>query len=299
MDSSFASSETASQPACWRRVPSVLSEVGGALPRPGERVAVIGCGTSWYMAMAYAALREARGHGLTDAWTPDALPPDRTYDRIVAITRSGTTSEVLAALQAARGRATRVAITAVPDAVGDAADILVPLAFADEQSVVQTRFATTALMLLRASLGDHAEAVAADGDSALSLPLDALVDAEQFTFLGAHWTVGLAYEAALKLREAAQAWTEAYPALQYRHGPISIAQPGRVTWMFGAAPDGLADEVRAIGATFVESGHWDPMAHLLVAQRLAVAVARRRGLDPDQPRNLTRSVILGGATPGR
>src|SRR3712207_7559300 len=46
------------------------------------------------------------------------------------------------------------------------------------------------------------------------------------TFLGRGWTIGLANEAALKLRESAQAWTESYPAMEYRHGPISITAPG-------------------------------------------------------------------------
>ena len=36
----------------------------------------------------------------------------------------------------------------------------------------------------------------------------------------------------------------------------------------------------------------DPMAELMRAQRVALARARAKGLDPDQPRNLTRSVIL-------
>jgi glucosamine 6-phosphate synthetase-like amidotransferase/phosphosugar isomerase protein len=36
----------------------------------------------------------------------------------------------------------------------------------------------------------------------------------------------------------------------------------------------------------------DPMAHLIVAQRLAVTIATGKGLDPDQPRHLTRSVVL-------
>ena len=292
MDTSFASSEIESQPDLWRTVPSVLAGVADVLPRPGERVAVIGCGTSWYMAMAYAALREERGQGVTDAWTPDALPPLRPYDRILALTRSGTTTEVLAALAAARGRAPRVTITALPSAVADVTDATIPLVSADERSVVQTRFATTALALLRASLGDDVTALAADAEVALAVPLDGLLGADQITFLGTGWTVGLAYEGALKLREAAQAWTEAYPALQYRHGPVAIGQPGRVTWMFGTPPDGLREDVARTGATFVESGPMDPMAHLLVAQRLAVALARRRGLDPDRPRHLTRSVIL-------
>jgi fructoselysine-6-P-deglycase FrlB-like protein len=42
----------------------------------------------------------------------------------------------------------------------------------------------------------------------------------------------------------------------------------------------------------VESG-LDPLAQLVQAQRAAVALATARGLDPDHPRNLTRSVVLG------
>ena len=95
------------------------------------------------------------------------------------------------------------------------------------------------------------------------------------------------------MREASQSWTESYPAMEYRHGPISIAAPGRVTWHFGAPPAGLAAEVAATGAHF-EAGTLDPMAELVRAQRVALARALARGLDPDAPRNLTRSVILGG-----
>jgi hypothetical protein len=37
--------EIASQPACWRRALGELDRWRGLLPRPGERVAVVGCGT--------------------------------------------------------------------------------------------------------------------------------------------------------------------------------------------------------------------------------------------------------------
>ncbi len=56
----------------------------------------------------------------------------------------------------------------------------------------------------------------------------------RFAFLGAGWTVGLANEAALKLREAAGAWTEAYPAMEYRHGPISANADDTLVWPIGA-----------------------------------------------------------------
>jgi fructoselysine-6-P-deglycase FrlB-like protein len=99
----------------------------------------------------------------------------------------------------------------------------------------------------------------------------------------------------LKCREAATFWTEAYPAMDFRHGPISISAPGRAVWAFGPVPAGLADDVEHTGADFVTDaslGNLDPMASLIVAQRLAVALAEHRGLDPDAPRNLTRSVVL-------
>jgi fructoselysine-6-P-deglycase FrlB-like protein len=80
--------------------------------------------------------------------------------------------------------------------------------------------------------------------------------------------------------------------MEYRHGPISIAAPGRAVWPFGPLPPGLAGQVRATGATLVDLGDLDPMASLVLAQRFAVAVAEARDLDPDGPRNLTRSVVL-------
>lgn len=293
MSESFVAAEIASQPACWRRA----AEIGaaGLGVGAGESVAVVGCGTSWFMAMAYAALREAAGHGRTDAFAASETPTGRDYDRVVAITRSGTTTEVVDLLRAFADRVPTTVITGVAGSpVTAVADAAVVLEFADERSVVQTRFATSTLALLRASLGEDLTAAVADLEAVLARPVGDLASVEQITFLGRGWTVGLANEAALKLREAAGAWTEAYPAMEYRHGPISIAQPGRATWMFGAAPEGLADEVAATGARFV-AGDADPMAQLVLAQRVAVAMAAARGLDPDNPRSLSRSVILADA----
>jgi fructoselysine-6-P-deglycase FrlB-like protein len=51
--------EIASQPACWLRAAGLAEAVAGVLPAHGERVAVVGCGTSWFIGQSYAALREA------------------------------------------------------------------------------------------------------------------------------------------------------------------------------------------------------------------------------------------------
>ncbi|MFC9392760.1 SIS domain-containing protein [Streptomyces sp. NPDC057027] len=301
--------EISSQPDTWLRAKDSLELFSDVLPRRGERVAVVGCGTSWFMAQAYAELREHGGHGETDAFAASEFPHGRSYDRVLAITRSGTTSEVLDLLDRLKGTTPTGAVTADPETpVMKAAAAVAVLGFADEESVVQTRFATTTLALLRAHLEAEdalpagvrpLDEAIADARRAVALDLDADVcAADQFTFLGTGWTYGLALEAGLKMREAAGAWTEAYPAMEYRHGPISITGPGRVAWVFGPTPTGLADDVARVGGTIVAGsgdgpGKLDPLADLVLAQRLAVRLAEARGYDPDRPRNLTRSVILG------
>ncbi|MBU7596980.1 SIS domain-containing protein [Streptomyces sp. P38-E01] len=306
--SSRTAVEIASQPDTWREAVRTLEHHTAALPRRGERVAVVGCGTSWFVAQSYAALREGGGHGETDAFAASEFPHGRTYDRILALSRSGTTTEVLELLERVQGTDTPTgAVTGDPNTpITGLADAVAVLDFADEESVVQTRFATTALALFRAHLEAEdalpagvagIERAAADAERALTAPLsEQLSSAEQFTFLGTGWTYGLALEAGLKMREAAQAWTEAYPAMEYRHGPISITGPGRVAWVLGEVPAGLADEVRGVGGhleTASDTGALDPLADLVRAQRLAVLLAEAAGHNPDRPRNLTRSVVLG------
>ena len=285
--------EIASQPACWLRAAGLAEAVAGVLPARGERVAVVGCGTSWFIGQSYAALREASGHGETDAFAASEMPVSRRYDRVVALSRSGTTTEIVQLLAQLGGTLPILAITASAQTpVAAAADAVIALDFADELSVVQTRFATTELALLRASLGHDMTPVARSAEEILDSPLpEALTSARQFTFLGTGWTFGLANEAALKLREAAGMWTESYPAMEYRHGPIAVTGPGSVVWLLGPAPDGLAGEVAATGGLAWQS-QADPLAELVRVQRLAAAVGRARGFDPDRPRNLTRSVIL-------
>lgn len=284
--------EIASQPPLWRKAADLAADGGDALPRPGQRVAVIGCGTSLYMAQTYAALREAAGQGETDAYPASELPA-RRYDLVVALTRSGTTTEVVDLLTRLRGTVPTTVLTADPDTpVMAVADKALVLDFADERSVVQTRSASCALVLLRAHLGHDVDAVVADGERALAEALPAgAAERTQFTFLGSGWTIGLANEAALKLREAALAWAESYPGMEYRHGPMSISDERSVVWALGTPPRGLPGEVRRTGALWVESVR-DPLAELIRVQRLAVALAARDGLDPDRPRNLTRSIIL-------
>ena len=303
----FMAQELRSQPEMWERALSV-DFPASALPQDGERIAVIGCGSSWFGGQVFASLRETMGKGETDAFTASEFPLRRHYDRIIAISRSGTTTEVVDALEQLGDSTPVTAVVGSPESpIAAHATNVFALDFADERSVVQTRFGTSVIAAMRSwlGLGNDVETAVENAKTVLagispdfsefddSLFDDELIDAEQYSFLGRGWTWGLANEAALKLRESAQAWTESYSSMEYRHGPIAIAAPRRVTWQIGDVPAGLQDQVAATGARFVHSSR-DPLAELVRLHALALIKARRLGVDPDNPRSLTRAVVLGG-----
>ena len=279
------------QPQSWAT--AIGRAADAKLPALGERVAVVGCGSSLNVGRAYARLREGAGHGLTDAYPASELTGTRSYDHMVFISRTGTTSEVLAALRAAPAGVVTTAVTAEPGApLAQEADRVVLLDFAAERSVVSSQFVSTAIVIARAHLGEDVSALPAAAAAELARPLPGgLAGRGEFTFVGSGWAAFVADEAALKLREASQSWAESYPALEFRHGPISVSDPGTVVWGIGGIPASLVRDAAATGAMVIAGGG-DPLVGLIGAQRLAVALAAGKGIDPDRPRSLSRSVIL-------
>jgi fructoselysine-6-P-deglycase FrlB-like protein len=270
--------EIASQPGSWRQAADRAEELRALLP--DGRIALTGCGTSFYVAQAVAYLWESGGHGQADAFASSEMPLRSDYSRVVVISRSGTTTEVVDLL---------ARLGDVPTAA--AAGAVLDLSYADEESVVQTRFATSVIAVFRALVGHDLEHLATTAQQVLDAPVRQFADVHRFVFLGTGFSVGLAHEAALKMREAAQTVTESYPAMEYRHGPIALAEPGVVVWMLGDAPPGLIAEVLHTGAVVVND-ELDPLVDLIRVQSAAVLIAREKGLDADRPRNLTRAVLL-------
>lgn len=284
--------EILDQPRAWAQAIE-LAGVSVNPFSPGERVAVIGCGSSWHTAKAIATMRETSGQGHTDAFPASEAILSRGYDRILAISRSGTTTEVLQALGSETGG------TPVTSLVGDPAsplaaisDQVIDLGFADDKSVVQSRFVTTVLCLVRTFLGEPTTGLTEAAERALELPhpVDPAA-AERVVVLARGWRVGVADAAALALRETAQMWAESYPSMEYRHGPIATAGPGAVVWFLDEPPAGLAAQILATGARVIEA-EGDPVTELIRIQRLAVAKAEGAGFDPDRPPNLDRAVVL-------
>lgn len=288
-------SELRSQPALWRLMVTRASELAGELPCDGQRVCVVGCGTSYFMAQAFAAYREGHCGYKTDAFPASEARVGRGYDLVVALSRSGTTTEVLDVVQdvSERSHTPVLAITAVPGSpLVSLAGRSIVLDFADEAAVVQTRFATCALLLLLSGCGWDAQASATRAELVLSEGPPAEVGAvRQYVFLGRGMGAAIASEAALKLRESSGAWAEAYPSMEFRHGPIAAIGEHTLIWSMDALDASLSAEAVAAGSMVVSGGP-DPVAELVRVHLAAELLAAAAGVDPDAPPNLSRSVIL-------
>src|ERR1700761_4593291 len=132
---SYLTDEIASQPGCWSRAIGMAGS-GGAPPPASE------------------------------------VPAARRYDRLLYISRTGTTTEVLDALRRAPRDTPATAITADPDApLAREARHVVLLDFADERSVVSSRFITSSIVLLRTQLGTDVRSLPAEAEREVARPL--------------------------------------------------------------------------------------------------------------------------------
>ncbi|WP_246059464.1 SIS domain-containing protein [Herbidospora galbida] len=284
--------EVESQPDTWSRAIE-LAAATGALPGAGANVLGVGCGTSYYILDSYARRRQQLGQGRTRTAIATELDDDDAYDAAILLSRSGTTSDLVRLARDLSRRTRTIAITGTPGSpITEAAHETIVMDFADERSVVQTRYATSALTLLRASIGDDVAGLPDLARAALAEPLAVdPADYDHIVFLGTGWARGLAEEAALKLRESARLWTESYASLEYRHGPIACASPRSLVWALTPLPADVVEAVHATGAT-LRVATADPQAELVRVHRLAVAYARHRGLECDSPEHLSRSVVV-------
>jgi glucosamine--fructose-6-phosphate aminotransferase (isomerizing) len=92
-----------------------------------------------------------------------------------------------------------------------------------------------------------------------------------------------ALEAALKLREAAGVRAEGWSAADFRHGPLTVSGPALPT-LAVSAKGPAATDVRELAEQLAAAG----APATVRAQQLALALARRRGVDPDHPPGLAK-----------
>jgi fructoselysine-6-P-deglycase FrlB-like protein len=283
-----------------RRVDEHGDEIARALQGP---LVFLGSGSSYCIGVAAASLYE-RGHGNPAQSILGSEFVPRPGWTTIGISRTGQTTELVEAMRRARAAGVRVLLIGGEAGAPalEQADTVLPLEFATEEGVVQTRFITAALLTVRLLIGgeeydshalpDQMERELQGFDPA------SFTSFEHVVFLGRHWRLGLALSAALNLEETALMAPEAHQTLDYRHGPIAVADERTLVWCFDPPDDetsaAVLDDVRRTGAT-VRCENVDPLVSLVQAQLMAVRFAERRGVNPDEPRNLSRAIVLPGA----
>ena len=290
--------ELTSQPETWRRAAAMAPRrrrhcsLGPAIVSP-----------RWDAAPRCSSPRPTRASASRPVTArPTRSPPPRrprTYLRRGAgdlAERNDDRGDPAARARRGRARARWRSAASTTRPVAEAADDRIILGFADERSVVQTRFATGVARVAarRSRRGPRPDRGRRRTRTRRRPPDRRPRRSTTSCSWAAGWTVGLANEAALKLREASGAWAESYPAMEYRHGPISVAGTRSAVWPLGDVEPDLLRRRRGDRRDVVDHGLGpiDPMAELILIQRTAVALAEARGLDPDRPRHLTRSVVL-------
>lgn len=337
-------SEIMSQPEVWAGVVAMAEAQAAEIARrwravDARQVLFTGCGSTYYLSLAAALLQGMTGIAARGAPASEiVLFPDETVSNaeetlLVAVSRSGTTTETAAAITRFRELGGRAAwgITCYPDTpVGKETDFVLTAEEAQEESVAQTRSFSSMLVIAQAlaaiaggedvdplrSLPQAGARILAEyGDLAQRLGEDRALD--RFFFLGSGPLYGMACEVMLKMKEMSISHSEAFHFMEFRHGPKSLVdERGLVAGLLSssalrheapviaecremggrtlALAPGKADLPASQNVALPTSAPWwaRPALYLPMLQLLAYYRSIAKGLDPDNPRNLTAVVEL-------
>lgn len=346
--------EIISQPRCWTEClqtldrTATLDDLRKVYTSEADWL-FIGCGSSYYVALAAAASwtaltgQRARAVPASDLLLfPKLIITDSSRPRPVLISRSGKTSEVLRAAEYLE-RKENIRTLAVSCAQGQPLENIsaftLHLLAADEASTVMTRSFTSMLLGLQyvaAALGRQTAFL----ESLRRLPASAettlyglrarvqeFAESHEFAdyvFLGQGPFYGLACESMLKVKEMSCSYGQCFHTLEFRHGPKAIVGPKTlVTFLlsetgFEAEREVLEEVKRLGGTTLVVANSATNLArhaadflvelqlgvpeyarlgpYVFTGQLLGLFTGLKKGLDPDQPRHLSRVVVLEGKT---
>lgn len=303
----------------WGRAPAVAERARGGLH------VVVGCGTSYYLAQSLAATLNLRGVPALavpgSEWThrARAYVPDEAGTTVIALSRSGESTETVQAAE--RSRALGLEVIGVTCEPGSSltrhASRLVVAETHPAEGIVMTASASLMLLVGLRLAGVEVGLEAAREAERVMRALDAgarsvLQARSHFVYLGSGPLHGIAQEGALKLQEMSISYTQAYHPMEYRHGPVSLVD-GRTLVVMLYSPElqaeqaKLAAELQAKGAAVIGLGGPgdlsvdfagqaapDDIQRSLVLlpalQLFGERVAAARQIDSTAPRHLTKVV---------
>jgi glutamine---fructose-6-phosphate transaminase (isomerizing) len=338
----FTHQEILSQPDAWMAALDVIQQETDAVQHfyqenKFEAVVFTGCGSTYYLALAAATLMQrhcgiyARALPASEIW----LYPRSAYlaDRptlLVAVSRSGETTETLRAVESfkARGTGAVLTISCYPDSpLPELGDLNLILPSGQETSIAQTRafsvlYLTTIALTALCSEQDHLLDELAElpdvgrklmaNYAPLMQELGRSAALDRFYFLGSGPRFGLASELSLKMKEMSLSHAEPFHFMEFRHGPKSMVTPaalvvGLVSRTHHESENKVLDDMHAMGAQILSlgddsqhtvafrSGLSETACNLLylpVGQLLAYERALFGGHNPDRPKNLDAVVRL-------
>ena len=330
--------EIKSQPLAWQNALDVCLGQAAALKALTDRydqVIFTGCGSTYYLSLAGAALFQEL-NGKTSRAVPGSelllnlssvIATGQRY-LLVAVSRSGTTSETVKAVENFKrdGRGEVIVISNYNTALSQLGDLNLVIPAGQEQSVAQTRsfasmyVAVTALCAIAAGRNDLLSAMGSlpqAGQRTMSQYEDLAKEigenltADRFYFLGSGGRYGLACEVNLKMKEMTLTHSEPFHFMEFRHGPMSMA--GETAVVVGLLSEknfeyeqAVLNEMQAKGARVLAlsesrgdvvfaSGIPEEVRGVLylpVLQLMAFYRSLAKGLNPDSPKNLTAVVTL-------
>jgi len=294
-------SEIAEQPKVVARLLEVGWPEARTLARPlaaAEHLTIAARGSSDNAATYGKYLFESLAGVVTALAAPSLVtryrtPPSFARGAVIGISQSGAAPDVAAVL--AEARAVRAPTVAITNKAGSllartAAETFL-LRCGPERSVAATKTYTATWIARR------------------------IGKARAIVILGRGYEYATALEAALKIKELAQVWAEPYSSADFAHGPIALLESGVPVLLFSARGAAqaeartlsrtlqakgatvyavtndaglaeLADDAVLLGAPLSEA--LTPISFAVVAQLVALALARRRGRDVERPRGLSK-----------
>jgi len=309
-----------------------LIERLGEILRGQPPRAVVTCarGSSDHAATFAKYLIETRTGLLTSSAAPSvssvyASPADLEGVLFLAISQSGASPDLLAAAAAARNAGARIVafVNAEQSPLARSADHTVPLRAGAETSVAATKSYIAALAAivdlvaewtgefeLHQALQRAPDELARAWDLDWSAGVERLRSAINLYVIGRGLGLGIAQEAALKLKETCGLHAEAFSAAELRHGPMALVRKGFPVLAFAqhdetrAGIESLMGELSGVGADVLLAGAEvtgtlalptlrshaaiEPLLMIQSFYRLANALALARGRDPDRPPHLTK-----------
>ncbi len=326
--------EIKTQTEAWAQALEVARAVKLPSAEKYDQVIFTGCGSTYYLSLSAAALyTELTGHaaraipGGELLLNPQiVLTAQKTL--LVAISRSGTTTETVRAVENFKKekRGDVIVISNYDETLSKFADVNIVIPKGQEESVAQTRsFASmfVAMTVFCTRMAGRDGLVAAmnklpeNGDLLINKyeeyakEIGENLNFDRFYFLGSGIRYGLACEVNLKMKEMTLTHSEPFHFLEFRHGPMSMVNEntvvlGMLSEQNHAHEAKVLSEMKMLGATVASLGERDAdvlfgsgipeqvrgVLYLPVAQLIAFYRSVKKGMNPDRPNNLTAVVKL-------